>query len=166
MIAAQAFQESRLDPTTVSPAGAVGLMQLLPSTAADMGVTELRDPERSLYAGIKYMDWLRRTQFDEPQLSAEAQLDFCLAAYNAGATRVRRWRAAAPGRGLDPDLWFGNVELLALEDVGIEPVHYVGNINKYYILFAMSLDSIELSKRAREQAVEAEIDRTKEATAR
>jgi membrane-bound lytic murein transglycosylase MltF len=166
LIAAQAFQESRLDPTTVSSAGAVGLMQLLPSTAADMGVTDPGDPERGLYAGIKYMDWLRRTKFDEPQLSAEAQLDFCLAAYNAGATRVRRWRTAAPGRGLDPDLWFGNVELLALEDVGMEPLRYVGNINKYYILFAMSLDSIELSREARATEERAALEATKKATTR
>ncbi|MCA8979114.1 MAG: transglycosylase SLT domain-containing protein [Planctomycetes bacterium] len=155
LIAAQAYQESRLDPTTVSRSGAVGLMQLLPSTAADMGVTELRDPERNLYAGVKYMDWLRRTYFDEPGLADEVRLDFCLAAYNAGGARVKRWRAAAPGRGLDPDVWFGNVELLALEDVGIEPVRYVGNINKYFVLFALSLDSLEQNRRARQETQEA-----------
>lgn len=162
LIAAQAYQESRLDPRTVSSAGAVGLMQLLPSTAADMGVTDLEDPERSLYAGIKYMDWLRTHYFAEPQLTEDAQIDFCLAAYNAGIGRVRRWRAAAPARGLNPDLWFENVERLALEDVGMQPVQYVGNINKYFILFSMSLDSIELNERAR-----GEVDREpSEATTR
>lgn len=155
LIAAQAFQESRLDPQCVSSAGAIGLMQLLPSTAAEMGVYEPTDPERNLYAGIKYLGWLRRRFFDEPQLSAEVQLDFCLAAYNAGPSRVKRWRAAAPGRGLDPDRWFGHVELLALEDLGVEPVRYVGNINKYYVLFTLSLESLELTRAAREATSEA-----------
>ncbi len=151
LIAAQAYQESQLDPNTVSYSGAVGLMQLLPSTATDMGVTDLTDPERNLYAGVKYMDWLRRNFFDEPQLTAEAQIDFCLAAYNAGPSRVRRWRAAAPGRGLDPNLWFGNVELLALEDVGLQPVQYVGNINKYFILYTLAVDDLARNTRAREE---------------
>jgi len=150
LIAAQAYQESNLDPDAVSYAGAVGLMQLLPSTAKDMGVTELHDPERNLYAGVKYMAWLRKHFFDEPQLTSEDQLDFCLAAYNAGPGRVRRWRKAAPGRGLDPDRWFGNVELLALEDVGMQPVQYVSNINKYFILFTLTLDDLERHARARE----------------
>jgi len=100
---------------------------------------------------VKYMDWLRKHFFDEPQLLPEDQLDFCLAAYNAGPGRVRRWRKAAPGRGLDPDRWFGNVELLALEDVGMQPVQYVGNINKYFILFGLALDDIERNQQARDE---------------
>ncbi|MEM1451171.1 MAG: transporter substrate-binding domain-containing protein [Planctomycetota bacterium] len=157
LIAAQAYQESGLDPNAVSRSGAVGLMQLLPSTAKDMGVTDLRDPERNLYAGVKYMDWLRTHFFDEPQLAPEAQLDFCLAAYNAGPGRVRRWRAEAPARGLDPDRWFGNVELLALEDVGLQPVQYVGNINKYFILYRLALDDLAAHDRARAE-IESELD--------
>lgn len=149
LLAAQAYQESRLDPDAVSRSGAVGLMQLLPATAKDMGVTDLRDPERNLYAGAKYMAWLREHFFGDLHADEAAQHDFCLAAYNAGPGRVRRWRRAAPARGLDPDVWFGNVELLALEDVGLEPVRYVGNINKYYVLFRLSLEELELREDAR-----------------
>ncbi|MEM6673822.1 MAG: transglycosylase SLT domain-containing protein [Planctomycetota bacterium] len=151
LIAAQAYQESRLDPNAVSRSGAVGLMQLLPATAKDMGVTDLKDPDRSLYAGVKYMGWLRKNFFDEPQLTAEAQVDFCLAAYNAGPSRVKRWREAAPERGLDPDVWFGNVELLALEDVGMQPVQYVGNINKYFVLYALTMEGMAQRERGLEE---------------
>jgi membrane-bound lytic murein transglycosylase MltF len=139
-LAAQVYQESRFDPRARSGAGAVGLMQLLPATARDMGVEDLEDPEQNLLAGVRYMDWLRRSYFSEPGLSDAARFDFCLAAYNAGPGRVKRWRAAAPGRGLDPDRWFGSVEQLALEDVGMQPVRYVANIQKYALILRLVLD--------------------------
>ena len=140
LIAAQAYQESRLDPRARSRSGALGLMQLLPATAADVGVTNLLDPELNLLAGCRYMAWLREHFVQDPDLDEEARIHFCLAGYNAGPSRVRRWREAAVGRGLDPDRWFGSVELLALEDVGLQPVQYVGNISKYRTLYSMLLD--------------------------
>jgi membrane-bound lytic murein transglycosylase MltF len=109
-------------------------MQLLPSTAKDMGFEDLTDPEDNLHAGIKYMAWLRDTYFADPALSDAARIDFVLAAYNAGPGRVRRWRASAPDHGVDPNVWFGQVENLALESVGLQPVRYVGNVNKYCVL--------------------------------
>lgn len=142
LIAAQAFQESGLDPTAESDAGAIGLMQLLPSTAADMGITDLLDPTENLRAGIKYMNWLRETFFNEPMLDPSVRVDFALAAYNAGPSNVKRWRAAAPERGLDPNLWFGNVELIGLEAIGMQPVQYVSNINKYFVILTLTLDEI------------------------
>ena len=86
------------------------------------------------------MAWLREHFVQDPDLDEEARIHFCLAGYNAGPSRVRRWREAAVGRGLDPDRWFGSVELLALEDVGLQPVQYVGNISKYRTLYSMLLD--------------------------
>ena len=140
LIAAQAYQESGLDPRAQSRSGALGLMQLLPSTGKDMGSKDLLDPEDNLRAGCRYMAWLRKHHVNDPDLDEEVRVDFCLAAYNAGPTRVRRWREAAVARGLDPDVWFGSVELLALEDVGLQPVQYVGNISKYRTLYTMLLD--------------------------
>ena len=147
LIAAQSYQESQLDPNTVSHAGAVGLMQLLPSTARDMGETNLRDPESNIRAGVKYMDWIRRNFFDDPDLDPSIKADFALASYNAGPSRVRRWRQEAASRGM-PDRWFGSVERIALEDVGPEPVRYVANINKYYVAYSLAMEII--TTRARE----------------
>jgi membrane-bound lytic murein transglycosylase MltF len=140
LIAAQAYQESRLDPAARSRSGAIGLMQLLPSTAKDMGFDDVSSPEDNLQAGIRYMAWLRDTYFSDTALPEEVRVDFALAAYNAGPGRVRRWRLEAAELGIDPDRWFGGVENLALERVGFEPVRYVANINKYFVILVRLLD--------------------------
>ena len=151
LMAAQAFQESGLDPKARSGAGAVGIMQLLPSTARDMGITRLDIPEHNIHAGVKYMDWLRRNFFDDPELSREVRVDFCLAAYNAGPGRVRAWRKKAPELGLDPNEWFDHVELIALREIGQETVRYVGNINKYYVAYKLGLESLDRKAKLREE---------------
>ena len=140
LIAAQAYQESRLDPAARSRSGAIGLMQLLPATAADMGFEDVSGIEDNLHAGIRYMAWLRDTYFSDPALPEVVRVDFALAAYNAGPGRVRRWRNEAPALGIDPDRWFGQVENLALERVGLEPVRYVANINKYFVILTRLLN--------------------------
>lgn len=138
-LAAQAFQESGIDQSLKSSAGAVGIMQLLPRTARDMGFDDIADPNDNIHAGAKYMAWLRDTYFDEPNLPPVVKLDFTLAAYNAGAGNVKKWRSLARSRGLDPDLWRGNVERVSLEMVGEETYRYVRNINKYYVAYKESL---------------------------
>ena len=140
LIAAQAYQESRLDPAARSRSGAIGLMQLLPSTAKDMGVEDPSGIEENLTAGIRYMAWLRDKFFDDSALPEAVRIDFALAAYNAGPGRVRRWRREATAQGIDPDIWFGEVENLALERVGLEPVRYVANINKYCVILTRLLE--------------------------
>jgi len=139
-VAAQCFQESGLDPRAESSAGAIGLMQLLPSTAADMGCEDLHDPEQNLRAGVRYLAWLRENFFADPELEEAERMDFILAAYNAGPGNVRKWRGQAPERGLNPNRWRGHVERLALEDVGVQPIRYVDNIEKYYVAYSLSLD--------------------------
>lgn len=109
LIVAQMFQESHFNPNAESVAGASGLMQMLPTTAASMGAHDLADPVSNIRAGLKYMDFLRR-QFEE-SLNLEDRTWFTLAAYNAGLTRVQRARARAAAMDLDPDRWFDNVEL-------------------------------------------------------
>jgi membrane-bound lytic murein transglycosylase MltF len=137
-IAAQCFQESGLDPNAVSSSGAIGLMQLLPSTAADMDCDDPYDPEQNLRAGVRYLDWLRTHFVAEPEISEIDRMDLIFAAYNAGPGNVRKWRKLAPERGLDPNRWRGHVERLALEHVGIQPIRYVDNIEKYYVAYTLS----------------------------
>ena len=130
MMVAQGYQESRLDQAVRSSAGAVGIMQLLPSTAADpaIGIKNIHKAEPNIHAGIKYMRWI---------VDLMQQELFALASYNAGPNRVRTLRRKAEQRGLDPDLWFGNVEVIAAEEIGRETVQYVSNIYKYYLAYTL-----------------------------
>ena len=148
-LAAQCFQESGLDPSATSPSGALGLMQLLPSTGADMGCDDLLDPEQNLRAGVRYLDWLRTHFFADPDLDEVERMDFILAAYNAGPGNVRKWRKLAPERGLDPDRWRDHVERLALEHVGIQPLRYVDNIEKFHVAYSLALELSEARSRER-----------------
>jgi membrane-bound lytic murein transglycosylase MltF len=138
-LAAQGFQESGLDQSMKSSAGAIGIMQLLPSTAREVGCRDITNPAQNIRAGAKYMAWLRDTYFDDAELPPAVKLDFTLAAYNAGAGNVRKWRERARSRGLDPNMWRGNVERISLEMIGEETYRYVRNIGKYYVAYKESL---------------------------
>jgi membrane-bound lytic murein transglycosylase MltF len=149
-IAAQAYQESGLDHTRKSRRGAVGLMQVLPSTARDprVGIEDITDLESNVHAGVKYLAVLRDVYFDDPALSDEDRVAFAWAAYNAGPGNVRRMRARARAMGLDPNRWFHHTEYAALATVGREPVRYVANIYKYYVAYQLAA---ELQDRKRAQ---------------
>ncbi|MDX2417077.1 MAG: lytic transglycosylase F [Xanthomonadales bacterium] len=139
MVAAQGYQESRLDQNARSGAGAVGIMQLLPSTAADanVGIPDITTAESNIHAGIKYLDFIRTRYFSDPEVDRFNQTLFAFAAYNAGPARIRKLRAMAAERGYDPNVWFDNVEIMAAKDIGRETVQYVANILKYYVAYTM-----------------------------
>lgn len=141
LIAAQGFQESGLDQSKRSPRGAVGVMQLLPSTAADknVGVPDIRSSaERNIYAGAKYLRYLISTYIDDKSIDDRNRVLFAFAAYNAGPGNLKKFREKARAMGLDPNLWFGNVENGAAATVGRETVQYVSNIYKYYIAYKLA----------------------------
>ncbi len=143
MLMAQGYQESQLDQSRRSPRGAVGVMQLLPSTAADksVGIKGIdKDQDRNVEAGSKYLRHLVDVYINDPQITPHNQLLFAFAAYNAGPGNLRKFRAKAKEMGLDPDLWFGNVENAAAEIVGRETVQYVSNIYKYYVAYELLAD--------------------------
>lgn len=137
--AAQGYQESRLDQSVRSHAGAVGVMQLLPATASDksVAIANIDEVEPNIHAGIKYMDFLRDRYFSDPAITPLNQALLALAAYNAGPSRMIRLRSKAKDRGYDPNVWFDNVELIAAEDIGRETVQYVSNIFRYYLTYRM-----------------------------
>ncbi len=139
-LAAQAYQESGLDHSRKSHRGAVGIMQILPSTAKDknVGIADISGVENNIHAGAKYLAFLRDRYFSGPEISPEDRLAFSWAAYNAGPASVRRMRSRAAKMGLDPNTWFNNVEYAALRMVGREPVRYVANIHKYYIAYTLA----------------------------
>jgi len=136
-IVAQAYQESGLNHSAKSHVGAVGIMQLLPTTAKDsnVGIPDIWVLENNVHAGTKYMAFLRDRYFSGPEFEEEDRFAFTWAAYNAGPGRVRTMRRKAKKMGLDPNRWFGHVEHAARAVVGRETVQYVGNIFKYYITY-------------------------------
>ena len=135
LMVAKGFHESGFDQSARSKAGAIGIMQLMPSTAKDerIGIKDIEKPEQNIHAGIKYAALLRNQYFNDPAISPDDQMRFTLAAYNAGPGRVNQMRRLAAKIGYDKNKWFGNCEMAALRLVGQETVRYVRNINKYYV---------------------------------
>jgi len=142
MIAAQAYQESKIDQKLVSPAGAVGVMQVLPSTAADpsVNVRNISRIENNIHAGIKYMRFIRDNYLADAPMSDVDRHLFAFASYNAGPNRVAAMRRRAAAQGLDPNVWFQNVEVVAAKEIGRETVQYVSNIFKYYVAYKLALE--------------------------
>ncbi|MDH3597943.1 MAG: transglycosylase SLT domain-containing protein, partial [Rhodospirillales bacterium] len=137
MIAAQAYQESRIDQSKRSPRGAIGIMQILPSTAADpnVDVHGIEETENNILAGIKYLRFIADRYFADEGMDPLNRLLFAFAAYNAGPAKISRLRRRAAREGLDPNVWFRNVELVAAKVIGRETVQYVSNIYKYHIAY-------------------------------
>ncbi|KAL8188428.1 UNVERIFIED_CONTAM: hypothetical protein K2H54_000291 [Gekko kuhli] len=145
MLAALAYKESGLNANIRSERGAVGIMQLLPSTGGEVGIrgARLASLEGNVEAACRYMRLILDTYFNDPKLDVLNRHLFALAAYNAGPNRVQALRAKAEAAGLDPNVWFGNVEQLVANEVGQGPINYVSTIYKYYVAYRFSLPQLE-----------------------
>lgn len=148
LMAAQGYQESRLDQSTKSHVGAIGVMQVMPDTGKELGVGDINEVEANIHAGVKYIRYMIDHYYAEEPMDAENKVLFAFAAYNAGPGRVRSLRKEATKRGLDPNLWFNNVELVAADKVGRETVQYVRNIYKYYVAYKLVTDQRRQRKEA------------------
>jgi membrane-bound lytic murein transglycosylase MltF len=152
LVAAQAYQESQIEQSLVSRAGAVGVMQIKPSTAAGapIHVTGVKaSMERNIEAGAKYLRFIVDEYYkDEPMDQLDKGL-FAIASYNAGPARVAQLRRKAEAMGLDPNKWFGNVEVVAAREIGAETVQYVSNIYKYYVSYTLIAKQMEARRQAR-----------------
>ncbi len=146
IVAALGFQESGLDQSKRSPAGAIGVMQVLPSTARDpqVNIPNIEELESNIHAGVKYLHFLHNRYFKRDDIDLVNQWLFTFAAYNAGPARVSGLRKKATRMGLDPNTWFKNVELAAAKRIGRETVQYVSNIYKYYIAYRLIFGKMEL----------------------
>jgi membrane-bound lytic murein transglycosylase MltF len=123
-------------------------MPRLPSTAADksVGITDIHIAEKNVHAGVKYMRWIRDTYFKDDDVDDVNKTLFSFASYNAGPNRIRRLRNKAAERGLDPNEWFHNVEIIASEEIGRETVQYVSNIYKYYAVYYLLTEQDKLRR--------------------
>jgi membrane-bound lytic murein transglycosylase MltF len=143
MLAAQAYQESELDHSKKSPAGAVGIMQIKPSTALDpnVGIKDVSTPSNNIRAGARYLRFLIDRYYSGDDMEELQRWFFALAAYNAGPARVQRMRRQAEAEGYDPNRWLDNVEVIAARKIGRETVRYVRNVFKYYVAYQLAWEN-------------------------
>ncbi len=137
LMMAQGYQESQLDHSSRSRVGAIGVMQVMPATGREMKVGDITKIDANIHAGVKYMRFMVDQYFKDEPMDALNRGLFAFAAYNAGPGRIRQLRKEAEARGLDPNVWFGNVEQIASARIGRETVNYVSNIYKYYIAYTL-----------------------------
>src|SRR5262245_23481726 len=142
MLAAQGYQESRLDQQARSRSGAIGIMQILPSTGKQLGVGDITKAEPNIHGGTKYMRQLFDQYFHDADFDQQNRALFAFASYNAGPGRIAKIRDEAKHRGLNANRWFNNVEIIASKRLGQETVQYVRNIYKYYTAYRLQLDAL------------------------
>jgi membrane-bound lytic murein transglycosylase MltF len=151
LMAAQGYQESTLDQNAKSSVGAIGVMQVMPTTGEDLKVGDITEIDANIHAGVKYMRFMMDQYFkDDPMNNLNKGL-MTFASYNAGPGRVKQLRREAEKQGLDPNVWFGNVERVASARIGRETVTYVSNIYKYYIAYKLVMEHLERRDAAKAQ---------------
>jgi membrane-bound lytic murein transglycosylase MltF len=157
LLLAQGYQESGLDQSRRSHAGAVGVMQIKPSTAAapPINIADVNHMENNVRAGAKYMRFIIDRYYSDPSMTPLDREIFALASYNAGPARITGIRRKAASVGLDPNLWFQHVEILVAKEIGRETVDYVRNIYKYYLTYNL----LDQRQEARDRAGAAAGDR-------
>lgn len=137
LMTAQGYQESRLDQNKKSKVGAIGVMQIMPATGKELKVGDINSVDNNINGGVKYIRYLIDQYYSKEQMTDLNKVLFAFAAYNAGPTRISQLRAEAKKRGLDPNIWFDNVERIAAERIGSETVQYVSNIYKYSVAYKL-----------------------------
>src|SRR5271167_489193 len=150
MIAAQGYQESLLDQSKKNPSGAVGIMQVIPKYAAakPINIPSVATADANIHAGVKMLRDIDDRYFNDPKIDPLNKTLFVFASYNAGPNRIARLRKEATDMGLDPNVWFNNVELVAAKDIGQETVTYVSNIYKYYIAYKLAVEQRQIREKA------------------
>ncbi|WP_083386154.1 transporter substrate-binding domain-containing protein [Methylomonas sp. LWB] len=153
MLAAQGFQESQLRQSARGPTGAIGVMQVLPSTGRSLNVGDVRRLEANIHAGAKYLDDLMARYFSDIEFRDDDRTLFAFASYNAGPGAITRLRHEAEKRGFDPNRWFNNLELVVADKIGWETTTYVRNIYKYYAAYKLQLAIQQHQQQTREQFI-------------
>jgi membrane-bound lytic murein transglycosylase MltF len=152
LMLAQGYQESQLDQKAKSHVGAIGIMQVMPATGKDLKVGDITQLDPNIHAGVKYIRFMMDQYYAKEPIDQLNKGLFTFASYNAGPARITQLRKRAAARGLDPNKWFNNVEVIAAESTGRETVQYVSNIYKYYLAYQMLMDEEAKRMKARQQA--------------
>jgi membrane-bound lytic murein transglycosylase MltF len=151
MLAAQGYQESRLNQEARSHMGAIGVMQVMPATGEELRVGDIQLVEPNIHAGAKYMDRLMTRYFVDADFDEVNRTLFAFASYNAGPGAIAKMRDAAAKGGLDPNQWFNHVEVVTARRIGLETTTYVRNIYKYYVAYKLLEEARAAARAARGQ---------------
>jgi membrane-bound lytic murein transglycosylase MltF len=151
LMMAQGYQESQLDHSARSRVCAIGVMQVMPATGKELKVGDITRLDPNIEAGVKYMRFMVDRYFKDEPMDQLNKVLFAFASYNAGPNRIQRLRKDAAARGLDPNVWFNNVERVVAEEIGRETVTYVSNIYKYYVAYTLLMQEAEEKARAKAQ---------------
>jgi membrane-bound lytic murein transglycosylase MltF len=140
LLIAQGYQESGLDQNVKSPVGAVGIMQVMPQTAASapVKITNITTEDNNIHAGVRLIHFFINDYFNEPDLDQMNRTLLAIASYNAGPAKITKCRQVAKEMGYDPNKWFGSVEVATAKLVGRETTQYVANIYKYYVAYRLA----------------------------
>ncbi len=152
LMAAQGYQESRLDQNAKSQVGAIGVMQVMPATGKELNVGDIHQIDPNIHAGVKYVRFMLDKYYGKEPMTPLDKGLFTFASYNAGPGRIAQLRKIAKERGLNPNVWFNNVEIIASEKIGRETVTYVSNIYKYYLAYQLVVEQQKERDQAREKA--------------
>ena len=150
LMMAEGYQESGLNQAAKSQVGAVGVMQLMPATGEQMKVGDIHQEEANIHAGIKYFHSMVDKYYGNEPMDDVNKVLFTFAAYNCGPGRVKQLRAEAAQKGFDPNVWFGNVEVITAARIGTETVNYVSNIYKYYVAYKLIAIQEEERRKSKE----------------
>jgi membrane-bound lytic murein transglycosylase MltF len=116
-----------------------------------VNIPNIDELEHNIHAGIKYLRFIRDRYFEKEPINEANKMLFTFASYNAGPARVAKLRLEAEKKGLDPNVWFRNVEIVAAKRIGRETVQYVSNIYKYYTAYRLIMDKMQLKKEAKQK---------------
>jgi membrane-bound lytic murein transglycosylase MltF len=152
MLEAQGYQESQLDQSKRNPSSAVGIMQVIPKYAAasPISISNVGTADGNIYAGAKMLRNIADTYFNDPKIDPVNKRCLCLPVTMPGRIASRNY-AKKQDMGLDPNVWFSNVELVAAKEIGQETVTYVGNISKYYVAYKLALERSQLRQKAKQR---------------
>jgi len=130
--------------------GALGVMQVMPKTGEELKVGDITQVDPNIHAGVKYIRFMIDHFYEKEPMDRLNKGLFAFASYNAGPARIAQMRKTAAQRGLNPNVWFNNVEVIVSEKIGRETVNYVSNIFKYYVAYTLLVEQMQERERARE----------------
>jgi membrane-bound lytic murein transglycosylase MltF len=122
------------------------------AAAPPINIRDVRNADGNIHAAVKMLRHIENTYFNDQNVDPVNKTLFVFASYNSGPTRIARLRRQATQMGLNPNVWYDNVELVAAKETGQETVNYVRNIYKYYIAYKLAFEEAQQRQKVKQAA--------------